>query len=177
MQEDVEQKTLMLIVNGSKFTGRLLKAVITKYMAYRKEVKLEKQRKREMPVAHRGKQTVKQLTQQNQGVSNIDIQDKEIRQFERIARKYGVDYAVKKDRSTSPPKYMIFFKGRDADAITAAFQEYMGRYAAAITVCFQEYMVRKRRRETRTSVLERLEQYKDMARNTVEKVRKKVLER
>ena len=122
MQEDVEQKTLMLIVNGSKFTGRLLKAAITKYMAYRKEVKLEKQRKREMPVAHRGKQTVKQLTQQNQGVSNIDIQDKEIRQFERIARKYGVDYAVKKDRSTSPPKYMIFFKGRDADAITAAFR-------------------------------------------------------
>ena len=162
MQEDVEQKTLMLIVNGSKFTGRLLKAAITKYMAYRKEVKLEKQRKREMPVAHRGKQTVKQLTQQNQGVSNIDIQDKEIRQFERIARKYGVDYAVKKDRSTSPPKYMIFFKGRDADPITAAFQEYMGR---------------KLRRETRTSVLERLEQYKDMARNTVEKVRKKVLER
>lgn len=162
MQEDVENKTLTLVVSGTKFTGRLLKAAITKYMAYRKEVKLEKQRKREMPVAHRGKQTVKQLTQQNQGVSNIDIQDKEIRQFERIARKYGVDYAVKKDRSTSPPKYMIFFKGRDADAITAAFQEYMGR---------------KLRRENRPSVLERLEQYKDMARNTVEKVRKKVLER
>ena len=162
MQEDVENKTLTLVVSGTKFTGRLLKAAITKYMAYRKEVQLEKQRKLEMPVAHRGKQTGTQLTQQNQGVSNIDIQDKEIRQFERIARKYGVDYAVKKDRSTSPPKYMIFFKGRDADAITAAFQEYMGR---------------KLRRETRTSVLERLEQYKDMARNTVEKVRKKVLER
>ena len=162
MQEDVENKTLTLVVSGTKFTGRLLKAAITKYMAYRKEVKLEKQRKREMPVAHRGKQTVKQLTQQNQGVSNIDIQDKEIRQFERIARKYGVEDFVKQVRRASPPKYMIFFKGRDADAITAAFQEYMGR---------------KLRRETRTSVLERLEQYKDMARNTVEKVRKKVLER
>ena len=162
MQEEVENKTLTLIVSGTKFTGRLLKAAITKYMAHRKEVKVEKRRKRETPVVHRGKQTVKQLTQQNQGVSNIDIQDKEIRQFERIARKYGVDYAVKKDRSTSPPKYMIFFKGRDADAITAAFQEYRGR---------------KLRRENRPSVLERLEQYKDMARNTVEKVRKKVLER
>lgn len=162
MQEEVENKTLTLIVSGTKFTGRLLKAAITKYMAHRKEVKVEKRRKRETPVVHRGKQTVKQLTQQNQGVSNIDIQDKEIRQFERIARKYGVDYAVKKDRSTSPPKYMIFFKGRDADAITAAFQEDMGR---------------KLRRENRPSVLERLEQYKDMARNTVEKVRKKVLER
>ena len=53
MQEDVENKTLTLVVSGTKFTGRLLKAAITKYMAYRKEVKLEKQRKREMPVAHR----------------------------------------------------------------------------------------------------------------------------
>ena len=153
---------MTLIVSGTKFTGRLFKAAISKYMAHRREKKLEKQRSRDSPVTPKGKQTVKQLTQQNQWVSNIDIQDKEIRQFERIARKYGVDYAVKKDRSTSPPKYMIFFKGRDADAITAAFQEYMGR---------------KLRRETRTSVLERLEQYKDMARNTVEKVRKKVLER
>ena len=47
---------------------------------------------------------------QNQGVSNIEINDPSIRDFERIARKYGVDYAVKKDRSTSPPKYLIFFK-------------------------------------------------------------------
>ena len=79
------------LLEQTKFTGRLLKAAITKYMAHRKEVKVEKRRKRETPVVHRGKQTVKQLTQQNQGVSNIDIQDKEIRQFERIARKYGVD--------------------------------------------------------------------------------------
>ena len=44
MQEDVEQKTLMLIVNGSKFTGRLLKAAISKYLAHRKEQKLHKGR-------------------------------------------------------------------------------------------------------------------------------------
>lgn len=162
MQEEVENRTLTLVVSGTKFTGRLLKAAVTKYMAHRREKKLEKQRSRDSPVTPKGKQTVKQLIGQNQGVSNIEINDPSIRDFERIARKYGVDYAVKKDRSTSPPKYLIFFKGRDADAITAAFQEYMGR---------------KLRRETRPSVLERLEQYKDMARNTVEKVRKKVLER
>ena len=124
MQEDVENKTLTLVVSGTKFTGRLLKAAITKYMAYRKEVKLEKQRKREMPVAHRGKQTVKQLIGQNQGVSNIEITNSNIKSFERIARKYGVDFAVKKDRSVSPPKYFVFFKARDADALTAAFKEY-----------------------------------------------------
>lgn len=76
--------------------------------------------------AHR-KQTVKQLIGQNQGVSNIEITDSNIKSFERVARKYGVDFAVKKDRSVSPPKYLVFFKGRDADALTAAFREYTAK--------------------------------------------------
>ena len=50
--------------------------------------------------------------------------DPEIKNFERIARKYGVDYAVKKVKTDSKPKYVIFFKARDADALTQAFTEY-----------------------------------------------------
>ncbi len=95
---------------------------MNKYLAYRKEKNHEK--KLDCPVKPMGKQTVKQLVGQNQGVSNIEINDKNIRDFDRVARKYGVDYAVKKDRSTSPSKYLVFFKARDADALTAAFQEY-----------------------------------------------------
>ena len=37
MQEEVENRTLTLVVSGTKFTGRLLKAAITKYLAHRKE--------------------------------------------------------------------------------------------------------------------------------------------
>lgn len=44
--------------------------------------------------------------------------------FEKIARKYGVDYAVKKVKADGRPKYVIFFKARDADALTQAFTEY-----------------------------------------------------
>ena len=121
MQEEVENRTLTLVVSGTKFTGRLFKAAICKDLAHRKEKKLQKQRSRDAPVKPQGKQTVKQLIGQNQGVSNIEITDPSIKEFEKIARKYGVDYAVKKDRSSSPPKYLIFFKGRDADALTAAF--------------------------------------------------------
>ena len=61
MQEEVENRTLTLIVSGTKFTGRLLKAAITKYMAHRKEKKLNKQKSRDSPVIPKGKQTVKQL--------------------------------------------------------------------------------------------------------------------
>lgn len=46
MQEEVENRTLTLVVSGTKFTGRLLKAAISKYMAHHKEKKLQKQRSR-----------------------------------------------------------------------------------------------------------------------------------
>ena len=166
MQEEVENRTLTLVVSGTKFTGRLFKAAISKYMAHRREKKLEKQRSRDSPVTPKGKQTVKQLIGQNQGVSNIEINDPSIKDFERIARKYGVDYAVKKDRSASPPKYLIFFKARDADALTAAFSEYTQK------------KVKKAYRSERPSVLEKLAQFKELLKNTVvDRSRRKELER
>ena len=166
MQEEVENRTLTLVVSGTKFTGRLFKAAISKYMAHRREKKLEKQRSRDSPVTPKGKQTVKQLIGQNQGVSNIEINDPSIRDFERIARKYGVDYAVKKDRSASPPKYLIFFKARDADALTAAFTEYTGK------------KVKKADENERPSVLAKLAQFKELLKNTVvDRSRRKELER
>ena len=166
MQEEVENRTLTLVVSGTKFTGRLFKAAISKYMAHRREKKLNKQRSRDSPVTPKGKQTVKQLIGQNQGVSNIEINDPSIRDFERIARKYGVDYAVKKDRSASPPKYLIFFKARDADALTAAFSEYTQK------------KVKKADRSERPSVLAKLAQFKELLKNTVvDRSRRKELER
>ena len=159
MQEEVENRTLTLVVSSAKFSGRL--SAITKYLAHRKEKKLQKQRSRDAPVKPQGKQTVKQLIGQNQGVSNIEITDPSIKEFEKIARKYGVDYAVKKDRSTSPPKYLIFFKARDADALTAAFTEYTGK------------KVKKAEKTDRPSVLEKLSQFKAMVKDIVVKHRQK----
>ena len=43
------------------------------------------------------------------------------------AKKYGVDFALKKDATESPPRYLVFFKGRDADVLTAAFQEFSAK--------------------------------------------------
>ena len=37
VQEEVEQKTLTLIINSTKFSGRTLKSAIHAYMTYRKE--------------------------------------------------------------------------------------------------------------------------------------------
>ena len=160
MQEEVESRTLTLAVNGAKFSGRLLKAAVCKYMAHRKEVK--QQKNRDGPVVPHGKQSVKELIGQGQGVSNIELTDPSIRDFDRIARKYGVDYAVKRDRSSDPPRFLIFFKGRDNDAITAAFQEYTNQ---------------KVKKASRPSVMKRLEAVRDMVVDSADRVRKKVLER
>ena len=122
MQEEVENRSVTLCISGVKLTGRVLKAALSKYLQHKREKKQEKARAD--PVKPEGKQTVKQLIGQNQGVSNIEISDKNIKSFDRVARKYGVDYAVKKDRSGDIPKYLVFFKARDADALTAAFTEY-----------------------------------------------------
>ncbi len=61
---------------------------------------------------------------QNAGVSNIEITDGNIKAFESTAKKYGIDFALKKDTMEQPPRYLVFFKGRDADVLTAAFKEF-----------------------------------------------------
>ncbi|MDL2274360.1 PcfB family protein [Oscillospiraceae bacterium OttesenSCG-928-G22] len=149
MQEEIENRTVTLAISGTKLTGRVLKAAIAKYLAYRKSKKLEKAH---TDVTPHGKQSVKELIGQNQGVSNIEINNSNIKDFERVARKYGVDFAVKKDKSVTPPKYLVFFKAKDADALTSAFREYTAK-----TV----------KKASRPSVLQKLQKFKDMVKNAV----------
>ena len=92
MQEEVEQRTVTLAISTSKMTANVLKSAISKYLAYRKE------KAKQGPVKPCGKQSVKQLVGQDQGVTNIEITDKNIKDFERIARKYGIDFALKRIR-------------------------------------------------------------------------------
>ena len=153
MQEEVEQRTLTLAINGTKFTGRMLKAAVAKFMTYRRN-------RKKVNVHPKGKQSVKQLTQQGQGVNTMEIDDVNLRQFERIARKYGVDYAVRRDTSADAPRFLVFFKGRDADAIMAALKEFSSA---------------KERKSERPSLLQRLRDIVPVV--GAQKERKKELER
>ena len=70
MQEEVEHKTISLMISATKLSGRVLKAAITKLLA---QLQAEKQhRQQKGPVVHHGKQTVKQLTGQDQGSSTME---------------------------------------------------------------------------------------------------------
>lgn len=116
MQDEVRDKSVALVIrmgkNGGKLTADLLKWAIRQY-----------QRQANEP--QHGKQSVKSLVGQGDGVQNIEITDKNIKSFERVARKYGVDFALKKDPEQG--RYLVFFKARDADALNAAFAEYTAK--------------------------------------------------
>lgn len=122
MQEQINEKTVALTVRGAKLTARMLARALSKLLRDMKQ-----QRHKAATKTYKGKQTVKQLVRQGAGVSNIEITDGNIKAFEGVARKYGVDFALQKDSSVEPPKWLVFFKGKDADALTAAFSEFTAK--------------------------------------------------
>lgn len=140
MQEEVTGKTVALIVDGAKMSEQLFEKAVKKF--------LEEVQKSRQPKIYRGKQTLKQLAGQNAGLANIEISDRNIKAFTHVAKKYHVDFALKKDTTAEQPRYLVFFKSRDADAITAAFQEFASRRMG---------------REEQSSIRERLAQAKEQA--------------
>lgn len=127
MQEEVESRVVNLAISTTRLTWR---AVISGYRAFKNQeekVKAHEKKQDELRANPKGKQTVKQLIAKDQGVTSVPIGTTGIRDFEHIARKYGVDYAVMKDKAETPPRYLCFFKARDADALDQAMKEYSAR--------------------------------------------------
>ena len=104
MQEEVTQKTVTFCIRATKITADLLKKVLVAYLRHQKQKSVEKKAQKNQP--KQGKVTVKELAKQNAGMVNIEITDKNIKSFERYARKYGINYALKKDKSKDPPVYL-----------------------------------------------------------------------
>lgn len=120
MQDEINEKTIVLSIRGAKLTARMLQKALKILLSQIKKG-LDKQ-----AIPH-GKQTLKQLMRQNAGVSNIEITEDNIKAFEHTAKKYGIDFALKKDVSEVPPRYLVFFKGRDADVLMSAFKEFSAK--------------------------------------------------
>ena len=113
-------------------------------MAHRREKKLEKQRSRDSPVTPKGKQTVKQLIGQNQGVSNIEINDPSIREFEADRPQVRRGLCGEKGPQHLAAQVPDLLQGPRRRRLTAAFSEYTQK------------KVKKADRSERPSVLEKL---------------------
>ena len=140
MQEEVDEKTMALVINGGKISAGVLKEALAGYVRHVEEKRrISRTEKREEKRAEKaaaekakkiefrpGKKSLNTMMKEGSELTNIEITDNNIRSFERVARKYSIDYSLKKDKSVDPPKYLVFFRAKDVDVMTAAFKEYTG---------------------------------------------------
>ena len=116
IDEDVSRRTIALSMRTGKLSARVLA-----YALRAAGRKIQKERR-----AHQtphGRQSVKKLMAHGAATNSIELTGAP-KDFDRVARKWNVDYAFYK---TGPDKYLLFFKSGQADAITACFSEYSRR--------------------------------------------------
>ena len=161
MQEDIENKVVVLIENCSKLTAQELRRALEKVLAKAKSGKANRSQKTVRDTDPHGRMTVKELAAKDKGMQSIEVNEGSIGSFNRVARKYGIDFAPFKVKGEN--RYLVFFKGPDADAMTAAFTEYTQRQV---------------KKASRPSILQKLELLKAQIRQPKkEKVRNREPER
>jgi len=139
--EQVNDKTVALSIKGAKVTGRLLAKAMRAFLKKARE-----------PTYKQGKQSLKSLTKQGTSLADLEISGDNIGSFKRIARKYNVDYSLKRDTTAEPPRCIVFFKAKDSKALESAFKEY-----SKIELKHKEKM----------PMLKRLEKFKELAKSIV----------
>lgn len=138
MQEELEQRTVSVTVQAAKLSGRVLKAAIAAVLR-----KMEQERN----TPKVGRNTMKRLAGRDGGMNTIEVSGR-IRSFERYARKHQVRYHIEKEVGVDPPRWTVYFKANQADALTAAFKEYTKKDLS---------------RESRPSMLAKLHKFKELA--------------
>ena len=138
MQEEIEQRTVSVTIQAAKLSGRVLKAAIAAALR-----KMEQERN----TPKVGRNTMKRLAGRDGGMNTIEVSGR-IRSFERYARKHQVSYHIEKEVGVDPPRWTVYFKANQADALTAAFKEYTKKDLS---------------RESRPSMLAKLHKFKELA--------------
>ena len=158
MQEEIEQKVVVEIKGCARLTGAELRRALAQLLI---QLKNQKARSAQQGKGPHGKMTVRQLAAQDRGMQSIEVTDKNIGSFNRVARKYGIDFAPFKVKGED--KYLVFFKAPDTDAMTAAFTEYTQKQV---------------RQASRPSMLAKLQQFQEQMKYVVhDRTRRKERER
>jgi len=143
IQEDIENKSVALCIKTAKLTEQILaKALI----ALVNKINHARNAPKE------GRQSIKRLSKGGT-LSNVEITNDNIKGFEPVARKYGIGYALQKDSATDPPRWMVLFKAKDADTMTAAFKEFSAKTL--------------KRQADRPSVLETMRSFREKMKDVV----------
>ena len=147
--EQINDKCVALSMRGSKATGRLLAQAMRAFL-----------QKAKQPHFKHGEQSLKSLSKRGSALTDIEISGDNIGTFKKMARKYNVDFALKKDASVDPPRWVVFFEAKNDKALQSAFNEY-----AKVTL---------KQKSKKDSMLDKLDKNKELARSAPEKVIERV---
>jgi hypothetical protein len=117
LQEDLENRSVALTTKATKLTAQALAALMRAALRKMKESRGKPKE---------GKQSMKQLARGG-SLSSVDVTDENIKAFNPVARKYGISYSLKRADSSEPPRWVVFFRAKDADAMTGAFKEFSSK--------------------------------------------------
>ena len=148
MNEEVAGKAIHLVIQAEKLSGRtMVRGLHAWYQHHQRKKAVARMAKDTV----KGKQSVKELIGQGQGVSSMDMADSGIKDFKKIANKYGVDFAIVRDKAADPPLYTVFFKAKDADAIKQILKEYAAK----------QMKKKEKAAEKKPSILQKLKKFKE----------------
>jgi hypothetical protein len=124
MASEIQQngkKILDITVQASHLTSDVLKSAMQDFLSGKAE--------------KTGRMSLKQLSSKSSAgkLESIEITDSNIKDFLSTAKKYEIDYALKRDSGTSPTTYHVFFQASKTDAFKKAFSEYASKKQADIS--------------------------------------------
>lgn len=118
MAKEVQNDVVAIVVKAARMTSNVLTEAINATLASAKTT------------TKHGKQSLDSLIKDGSSLQNIPVTEKNIDSFERSARKFGIDYALKKVPNEDPPKFIVFFKGKDTEQVYKAFRDYASKHTA-----------------------------------------------
>ena len=124
INEDLTQRECNLAVRIGSLAANEIKKALEKLIADLEAGKGAKSpglSRQKDPELKKGKQTLKQLHQHNEGLSSVELKDPNLRKLYREMKKDDIDFACVKD---GKGKYTLFFKGKNADEMTHALKSY-----------------------------------------------------
>jgi len=163
MNEEVANRVVSFAITTTRLTGRVLHDAMKSMEAMIRANSRAVGRTKD--VTPKGRQSVKQLVGQGRGVEADSIADDGVRLFNRIAKKYGVDFAIMKDKTQKPAVYTVLVKSPDKETLNQIMKEYTARY-----------MKVNEKGQTKESIREKLDKFKAIVAAIPRKVKDKVME-
>ena len=124
MQEEVENRAVNLAIATTKLTARSIARGIRWFLVNRHQKKIRNQMQHPF---EEGRQTVADLMKAGVSTDKVELPDGSAKDFCRIARKFGVDYAIRRDKSKAMQRYVVFFKAKDGEVLDQVVKEYAAR--------------------------------------------------